>query len=661
MVDAGDSARGAALAKGGLTVGSSRQDGYRRCGALTGAVPVQRSHEVRFVQTVTGRSRRDLVALVAVCSLAQLCYLGWLVAPSHWPGLATAPQVAGTAALVVILVIELVRLTQAVAMSVFALVARDPVPMALPSGVRVALLTTIVPSCESVDMLARTLAAMRGIRCGDCPVDVWVLDEGGAQEVRELAGALGVRYFSRHGRADLNTPSGRYRRRTKSGNHNAWLTVHGDGYDVVGQMDPDHVPGPHFLDRTLGYFDDPDVAFVVAPQVYGDAPGGYVARGAAAQAYLFHGVVQRGGNGLRAPLLIGTNHCYRVTAWQQVGGYQESIIEDHLTSMTVHAAVNPATLHRWKGVYTPDVIAIGQAPATWGDLLTQQRRWSHGVADIVLRQSPRLLRHLAPGQRLAYLLLQSFYPGLALTWLLGVAVSGAYLLGVPQPLSQSPVRWALLWCCSLGTTAFLLLWLRRCNVAHHERTDSVLPGLVVTLCMSPVYLASLLSAVLRRPLEYQVTPKGLPSTAQAGRRFLSHGVWALVLTAVLVVGSRPTDAPVPTAWAVLALVVCLTPPVMHLVEVRRGGPAASASRGRHVEHLHGRGAVAAGAVPADDVQRVADRCRAQPRASTAQGCRRLAVRIRQALDLGGEPVRRLAAQDAGAPVGPPHPGNTLAG
>ena len=35
-------------------------------------------------------------------------------------------------------------------------------------------------------------------------------------------------------------------------------------------MDPDHVPQPYFLTRTIGYFRDPDVAFVVAPQVYGN-------------------------------------------------------------------------------------------------------------------------------------------------------------------------------------------------------------------------------------------------------------------------------------------------------------------------------------------------------------------------------------------------------
>src|SRR5262249_57729737 len=112
---------------------------------------------------------------------------------------------------------------------------------------------------------------------------------------------------------------------------------------------------------------DPDVAFVVAPQVYGNMYDNWIAHGASQQQYLFSGVVERGGNGLNAPLLIGTNHLYRPCAWAQIGGYQDSIIEDHLTSMTVQGTTNPATGRRWKGGYTPDVVAAGGGPTPWAE------------------------------------------------------------------------------------------------------------------------------------------------------------------------------------------------------------------------------------------------------------------------------------------------------
>ena len=270
---------------------------------------------------------------------------------------------------------------------------------------------------------------MRRIEYEGGDVDVWILDEGDDATVRATAARLGVEHFSRRPHPNFNTPSGQFRAGTKAGNHNAWAAVHGHEYDIVAELDPDHVPGPHFLDRTLGYFRDPDVGFVVAPQVYGDIHTGLISHGAGSQAYVFHGVVQRGGNGLGAPLLIGTNHTYRMDAWKQIGGYQDSIIEDHLTSMTLHGTVNPRTGRCWKGVYTPDVVAIGQAPSTWSDLFGQQRRWAYGVADLALHHSWRLARRLTWRQRLVYALLQSFYPGVAITWVLGASVTLAYLLG----------------------------------------------------------------------------------------------------------------------------------------------------------------------------------------------------------------------------------------
>ncbi len=127
-------------------------------------------------------------------------------------------------------------------------------------------------------------------------------------------------------------------------------------------MDPDHVPEPWFLERTVGYFNDSDTAFVVAPQIYGNGDRSWIARGAGQLESIFQALIQRGANGMDAPLLIGTNHLYRTKCWQQIGGYQDAIIEDHLTATAVYGAVNPATGNRWRGVYTPDILAVGEGP-----------------------------------------------------------------------------------------------------------------------------------------------------------------------------------------------------------------------------------------------------------------------------------------------------------
>lgn len=92
------------------------------------------------------------------------------------------------------------------------------------------------------------------------------------------------------------------------------------------------MPLENFAERLLGYFRDPDVAFVVGPQVYGN-DGGFVSRAAESQQYLFHSVLQRAANSHDAAMLVGTNNAVRIAALQAIGGLQDSITEDAATSI----------------------------------------------------------------------------------------------------------------------------------------------------------------------------------------------------------------------------------------------------------------------------------------------------------------------------------------
>lgn len=558
-------------------------DPYADCSLIAGSIETHsdRDDTVRFRHVLRPAERRVLYILVAIDVTVHLGFLAWLVAPEHW--LVTTSSSPATSALALlcfcaVIIVEFNRTAQGLSIWVFSLAAKDPIPMAPPGGLRVAVLTTIVPTVEPVEMVVRTLAAMRQMRYPEGKVDVWILDEGDDPTVRSVATELGVHHFSRLGRPEFNDSSGRYRSRTKAGNHNAWLSCHGASYDVVAQLDPDHEPGPHFLERTLGYFRDPNVAFVVAPQVYGDALGSFPSHGAAAQGYLFHGVIQRGGNGLGAPLLIGTNHVYRAATWRQIGGYQDCIIEDHLTSMTVHATVNLATGQRWRGVYTPDVLAVGKAPATWGDLFIQQRRWAQGALEIALRHSRRLLPRLNPSQRLVYVLLQSFYPSVALSWVLGTLVTVALLLGAPTFGPAQSVCWAVLWATSVATTFVLFLWLRRMNLGRQERKESGIHGMVTTLCTAPIYVAAVLGALFRQPLSYHVTPKTSTLSRHSHESFPHHLQWlAVVSGGMLVSGVRIDGSTITWAWAGLTLLACAIPPADYVFHALRRQRAAAPS------------------------------------------------------------------------------------
>ncbi|WP_231925372.1 glycosyltransferase family 2 protein [Micromonospora purpureochromogenes] len=515
-------------------------------------------------------SRLILTLFVLVNSAAGLLFIGWLLLPAHVPG----PGVTGignwqtmTARLgfCVVVGVELIRLAQNVVIWVFAYHAKDPVPVDPPVGLRVALLTTIVPSKEPIDVAERTLRRMTQIvYCGQ--VDVWILDEGDDPAVKEMSARLGVRHFSRKGRPEYNQPSGEFRARTKSGNHNAWRAEHEHGYDVVANVDPDHVPLPGFLERTLGYFRDPDVAFVVTPQVYGNMHQNWVAHGASVQQYLYNGLIARGGNGLDAPLLTGTGHLYRPAAWRSIGGYQDSIIEDHLTSIRVHAAVNPQTGNRWKGVYTPDVLAIGEGPTSWADYFNQQKRWAAGICEILIRPELRAPRELGGRRRWQYRLLQFYYPSVAVSLLLGNLATAMYLLTGVGAAQLDVTVWSVLWGSSMGTWFLLWLWLRRFNIAPHEREEIGLVGMALALFAGPIYAAAGVSALLRRKLGFVVTAKGKLRTTESLGTFRLHFCWAAFAAALL--GASfvlDTSFTMLHVWPILTLLTGLGPPLIALL------------------------------------------------------------------------------------------------
>ncbi|MEX5301501.1 glycosyltransferase family 2 protein [Kocuria sabuli] len=513
--------------------------------------------------TVSGRQRLILVVLLTANAVAVVAFTWVLVQHAAIPdGPLEAEVVVSWSLLVVVVAMELLRLVQTCGLCVFACLARDPVPMEPLHGARVAFLTTIVPTREPVNLVLKTLRAMRQV-VHEGPMDLWILDEENDPDVRGAAAHLGIKHFSRHERPEYNTNAGEFRARTKAGNHNSWRAEHGAEYDIVAQVDPDHVPRPEFLARTLGYFRDPDVAFVVAPQVYGNTADSFVAHAAAAQGYVFTGIVQRGGNGVGVPLLIGTNHVYRMDAWAQVNGYQDSIIEDHLTSMVVHGTVNPRTGNRWVGVYTPDILAVGEGPSTWSDFFHQQERWCSGIWQILLRRRGPTRRRLSVRQRLAYAFLQSFYPVVGMCWFLGNLATVGYVTGMAQHPAPDRAGWTSMgmWCLVMISWVALFGRLRRWYLCPAERSESVLRPWLITVLAAPVYARAGLSTVLGRQLGYVVTGKGDLRTGDTPWTFRTHLAWALVLVLALLGGvALEGGGPVSYFWAVVGLAVCLGPP-----------------------------------------------------------------------------------------------------
>ncbi|MGW0732805.1 glycosyltransferase family 2 protein [Streptomyces sp. NPDC002851] len=544
-----------------------RPEGYdyethsRLAGPLTDPGP--EPYRVQYARLLSREPHRIrallLMVLAPVLTGVLLLYLVW---PTHWTereGAESWLLALDVTMLIAIALIELFMLVNVVSIAHATMVARDPVPVPPEPGTRVAFITTYVPGKEPISMVRGTLEGAMALRHNG-PLDVWLLDEGDDPAAKALCAELGVRHFTRKGVPEWNRPSGVHKAKTKHGNYNAWLAMHGDAYDFFASVDTDHVPLPNFLERMLGYFRDPDVAFVVGPQVYGNYDSA-VTKAAESQQFLFHALIQRAGNRYRAPMFVGTNNAVRIRAVKQIGGLYDSITEDMATGFELHRRKNPATGTHWRSVYTPDVLAVGEGPASWTDFFTQQLRWSRGTYETLLKQYVKAPFRMPPGRLFNYSLMLVYYPMTAVNWMLGILSCSLFLCFGASGTQVAASIWLMLYSDTAALQIALYLWNRRHNVSPHEPEGSGgLAGMAMSALSAPIYLKSLGEALLRRPSRFVVTPKGNDASPDRLLTFRLHLSWAALLAVSLTTSLILDHAHVAMrTWAILALLISLAP------------------------------------------------------------------------------------------------------
>ena len=257
-------------------------------------------------------------------------------------------------------------------------------------------------------------------------------------------------------------------------------------------VDPDHVPLPNFAERFLGYFRDPDVAFVVGPQVYGNYEG-FVVRSAESQQFLFHSLLQRAGNRSRTPMLVGTNNALRLSALRQIGGFQDSITEDMATSLVLHTAAQPRDLagagrRCTRPTSSPWARGRRRSPTTSASRTAGRaaptRCWCGASGASAHRLGPRAIVH--------YLLLTAYYPTAAIAWILGAVNAILYFaLGAGGVVVPAHL-WLMLYVDAAALQVGLYFFNRRHNVSPHEKKGSAgVAGMLISALSAPIYAASL--------------------------------------------------------------------------------------------------------------------------------------------------------------------------
>ncbi|MFD0039460.1 glycosyltransferase [Streptomyces anulatus] len=559
----------------------------RLAGPLT-QPPAGKPYKVQYRSLISQEPHRVRAALLlGAAPLVSLGLFAWLMQPSHWtdrdPNLDNdLLLVLDIVMLVSIGLIELFRTMNVLSNAHATLVARDPVPVIPESGTKVAFLTSFVPGKEPLEMVTKTLEAAVRIRHRGL-MHVWLLDEGDDPAVKEVCARLGVHHFSRKGVAHWNQAKGPHRAKTKHGNYNAWLDAHGGDYDFFASVDTDHIPMANYLERMLGYFRDPDVGFVIGPQVYGNYDT-FVTKAAESQQFLFHALIQRAGNRYGSPMFVGTSNAVRISALKQIGGLYDSITEDMATGFEIHRHRNPATGRKWRSVYTPDVLAVGEGPTAWTDFFTQQLRWSRGTYETIIGQFWKGFGTMPPGKLFNYTMMIIFYPMSAMNWILA-ALSCALFLGMGASGVQiDPTIWMMLYGNASALQIGLYIWNRRHNVSPHEPEGSGgLAGMVMSALSAPIYARSLMDAVLRRKSSFVVTPKGDSSSPDT-----LFGTFRIHLFFIFVFGASMISSfflghshPAMVTWATLALLITAAPIIGWRYTVRAEKKKRRAGGGSH--------------------------------------------------------------------------------
>jgi cellulose synthase (UDP-forming) len=260
-----------------------------------------------------------------------------------------------------------------------------PLPTHLPY------VAAVVPTYgEPYDILEKTLVSLKKL---DYPPDllcIVISDDGQRPEVLQMAKQHGVYY----------NPGPQ--KNAKAGNLNSalrFLESVCPQASLILTQDADEVIHSSFLKKTVGYFDDPSIAFVQTPkEVIAPKSDPFGTRDR-----MFYDTLQVGRNGYGASFACGSGVVWRINAVKSIGGFSTwNLVEDLTTSYRLHSAGYCSEYHNEK-------LSVGLAPDDIPGLLKQRGTWAVDTWRLFLFDNPLFKRGLELGQRLQYLELGFFY------------------------------------------------------------------------------------------------------------------------------------------------------------------------------------------------------------------------------------------------------------
>jgi cellulose synthase (UDP-forming) len=356
---------------------------------------------------------------------------------------------------------------------------------------------------EPTFILTRTIIGCQAI---DYPYKtIYLLDDTHRSEVKALAEELGCQYMTRS--------DDRY---AKAGNlNNAITQTEGD---LIAVFDADFVPTTNFLTRTLGFFQDPQVALVQTPQsFYNSDP---IARNLGLEDILtpeeevFYRQIQLIRDGAGSVICSGTSFVVRRSALEAAGGFvTDSLSEDYFTGIRLSA-------QGYRLIYLNEKLSAGLAAENIAAHAVQRLRWARGTLQaFFIKANPLTIPGLNPLQRLAHL------EGL-LHWFTSISRVGFLLMPLAYsflgviPLRATPAELLYFFLPYYLVQLSVFSWL---NYRSRSALLSDIYSLVLCVPLAITVIQAMLNPFARG---FRVTPKG---TASDRYSFNWHLAWPLLL------------------------------------------------------------------------------------------------------------------------------------
>jgi cellulose synthase/poly-beta-1,6-N-acetylglucosamine synthase-like glycosyltransferase len=502
--------------------------GDQRPGTVIADRPPPVSVRSILVPAVSLRQELVLRALVLVTAAACAWFWLWWLASGH--GVTWASPLGDISTVLLAWVFSM-----PIYFLFFASRMTRPDPRVPLPDVRVAMIVTKAPS-EPWTVVRTTLEAML-TQDYPAPYDVWLADERPEGETLDWCARHGVHVSTRFGVEDYHRATWPRRTKSKEGNLAYFYdTVGYSDYDVVVQLDCDHVPTSSYLTAMVRPFAAAAVGYVCAPSICdSNESEGWTVRGRLYREATLHGPMQAGANDGYAPVCIGSHYAVRTAALRDVGGIGPELAEDYSTTLWLQSG-------GWDGVFALDAEAHGAGPASVDEMLTQESQWARSLGTVLTKWMPGRFGSVPWRGRLRMGFSLFFY------LVMGVMLTVASLLPVLGVLvrrswgnSSLLAFYAHMWAYSLLVlvTAAYVRHLRvfRPRDAKLWSWEAVLFQLARWPWTFGCFLQGMYFGWRSRTRAFKVTPKGTAEESLLGARWLvpmfvlgALPAWAVVLT-----------------------------------------------------------------------------------------------------------------------------------